>query len=313
MKKKCWLLIGCLSVLLFLVGCKKEDTAKQEGIKIVTSFYPIYAITKEITGNLNQVQMVHSTQGIHSFEPSVSDIAAIYEADLFIYHANILEPWARKIQENQTNQTNTNVTIMEASKNLPFIRVTGLEDVTIEGDYINEESLDDPHTWTDPILAAQEGQEIAKKLSTLDPKNRNTYEKNAQKLQKSLEKLTKEYQEKFKKVKNKTFVTQHTAFSYLANRFSLKQLGISGISNEHEPTPRQLSEIEAFVKDYHVKTIFAEEHVSPKIAETIAKATQTKVKYLSPLEAVPQKPKEYAQHLKDNLEILYQDLMGMEK
>ena len=67
-----------------------------------------------------------------------------------------------------------------------------------------------------------------------------------------------------------TFVTQHTAFSYLAKRFGLKQLGIAGISPEQEPTARQLAEIQQFVKDYKVKTIFVEKHTSSKVADSIA-------------------------------------------
>lgn len=70
--------------------------------------------------------------------------------------------------------------------------------------------------------------------------------------------MTQKYQKKFKNVSNKVFVTQHTAFSYLANRFGLTQLGISGISPEQEPTPRQLKEIRDFIKQYKVKTVFVE-------------------------------------------------------
>ncbi len=65
--------------------------------------------------------------------------------------------------------------------------------------------------------------------------------------------LTKKYQPIFEKASQKTFVTQHTAFSYLAKRFGLKQLGIAGISPEQEPSPRQLTEIQEFVKTYNVK------------------------------------------------------------
>ena len=87
-------------------------------------------------------------------------------------------------------------------------------------------------------------------------------------------------------------MTQHTAFSYLAKRFGLKQLGIAGISPEQEPTARQLAEIQQFVKDYQVKTIFVEKHTSSKVADSIAKATGARVKVLDPLEADPQNDKD---------------------
>lgn len=103
-------------------------------------------------------------------------------------------------------------------------------------------------------------------------------------------------------------MTQHTAFSYLAKRFGLKQLGISGISPEQEPSPRQLKEIQDFVKEYNVKTIFAEDNVNPQIAHAIAKSTGAKVKTLSPLEAAPSGNKTYLENLRANLEVLYQQL-----
>ncbi len=56
-------------------------------------------------------------------------------------------------------------------------------------------------------------------------------------------------------------MTQHTAFSYLAKRFGLKQLGIAGFPGKTKP-PR-VAEIQ-LVKDYKMKTIFVEARVVKK-------------------------------------------------
>ena len=85
---------GILMVLgLFLVAClvQKESSQVQSGLKVVTSFYPIYSLVKEVSGERNDVRMIGSRQGIHSYEPSAADIKAIYDADVFIYHSRILE------------------------------------------------------------------------------------------------------------------------------------------------------------------------------------------------------------------------------
>ena len=103
-------------------------------------------------------------------------------------------------------------------------------------------------------------------------------------------------------------MTQHTAFSYLAKRFGLKQLGISGISPDQEPSPRQLTEIQDFIKTYKVKTIFVESNASSKLAETLKKATGVNLKVLNPLEADPENDKTYLENLEDNLEILAKEL-----
>ena len=84
--------------VLILGACgqkvSQDNRNETKGMKIVTSFYPVYAMVKEISGDLNDVRMIQSSSGIHSFEPSANDIAAIYDADVFVYHSHTLESWA---------------------------------------------------------------------------------------------------------------------------------------------------------------------------------------------------------------------------
>ncbi|MFL4358145.1 zinc ABC transporter substrate-binding protein [Streptococcus uberis] len=294
-------------MLPFLVGlsaCQKQQAKKGDGLQIVTSFYPIYAMTKYISGDLNDVKMIRTHSGIHAFEPSPNDIAAIYHSDLFIYHSHTLEAWAGSLDASSHH---SKVTIFEASQSLPLDRVQGLEDMEV-GKGIDPATLYDPHTWSDPILAAKEAKAIADKLSQLDSKHKEDYQARAKLFTKEAKAITENYREKFNKLKNRTFVTQHTAFSYLAKRFGLEQLGISGISPEQEPTARQLKEIRDFIKSYKIKTVFVEKNVSQKMAKTVAKSTGAQLKMLSPLEADPENNKSYLENVAENLEILYQEL-----
>ena len=284
-------------LVLLLTACGAGSKKQSKGMKIVTSFYPIYAMVKEVSGDLNDVRMIQSSTGIHSFEPSANDVAAIYDADVFVYHSHTLESWAGKLNPNLKK---SKVKVLEASEGMKLERVPGLE--------VDEKTLYDPHTWLDPEKVAEEAQIIADKLSKIDGKNKETYQKNAKELADKAKELTKKYQPIFKVAKQKTFVTQHTAFSYLAKRFGLTQLGIAGISPEQEPSPRQLTEIEEFVKQYKVKTIFVESNASSKVAKTLVKSTGVKLKELNPLEADPQNNKTYLENLDANLAVLAKEL-----
>ncbi|MGI1732037.1 MULTISPECIES: metal ABC transporter solute-binding protein, Zn/Mn family [Streptococcus] len=294
----------CCLLVPFMTGCQKQPKQTKDGLHIVTSFYPIYAMTKYISGNLNDVKMIQSRAGIHSFEPSPNDVAAIYDADLFVYHSHTLEAWAGKLDASKHH---SKVKIVEASKSLTLDKVEGLEDMPVT-DGVDPARLYDPHTWSDPLLAADEADIIAKQLAAIDPKHRLIYEKNAKSFREETENIDHAFQAKFKKVKTRTFVTQHTAFSYLAKRYKLKQIGIAGISPEQEPTPRQLTEIRDFIKTYQVKTIFVEKNVSQKLAKTVAHKTGVKLKLLSPLESDPENNKSYLENVKENLTILYNEL-----
>lgn len=300
-----WFMIGLFVLVLVACGQKtSQDSKEAKGMKIVTSFYPIYAMVKEISGDLNDVRMIQSSSGIHSFEPSANDIAAIYDADVFVYHSPILESWAGSLDPSLQN---SKVKVIEASDGMTLERVPGLEDMEV-GDGIDEKTLYDPHTWLDPEKVSEEARIIADKLSELDSANKDTYQKNAQHFSTKAHDLTKKYQPVFEKASQKTFVTQHTAFSYLAKRFGLNQLGIAGISPDQEPSPRQLSEIQDFVKTYRVKTIFTESNLSSKVADTLVKSTGVSLKTLNPLEADPQNDKSYLENLEDNIAILAEEL-----
>ena len=300
-----WFMIGLFVLVLGACGQKtSQDSKEAKGMKIVTSFYPIYAMVKEISGDLNDVRMIQSSSGIHSFEPSANDIAAIYDADVFVYHSHTLESWAGSLDPSLQK---SKVKVLEASEGMTLERVSGLEDMQA-GDGIDEKTLYDPHTWLDPEKVAEETQIIADKLSELDNANKDTYQKNAQSYSNKAHNLTNKYKPIFEKASQKTFVTQHTAFSYLAKRFGLNQLGIAGISPDQEPSPRQLTEIQEFVKTYKVKTIFTESNASSKVTDTLVKSTSVSLKTLNPLEADPQNDKSYLENLEENLAVLAQEL-----
>ena len=307
MKKKILICLLSSIFILFLGACsqdKQNDVNESHGMKIVTSFYPVYSMVKAVSGDLNDVRMIQSSSGIHSYEPSANDIAAIYDADVFVYHSHTLESWAGSLDPSLQK---SKVKVLEASEGMTLDRVSGLEDIEV-GEGVDEKSLYDPHTWLDPEKVAEEAQIIADKLSELDSENKDIYQSNAKKFIDQAHELTNKYKPIFDKVEQRTFVTQHTAFSYLAKRFDLNQLGIAGISPDQEPSPRQLSEIQEFVKTYKVKTIFTESNASSKVAETLIKSTGVNLKTLNPLEADPQNDKSYLDNLEEDIAILAEEL-----
>lgn len=308
MRFKRWTLFAVVMIITsVLAACSnqvpQQGAKKGDGLKIVTSFYPIYAMVKEVSGNLNDVRMIQSGAGIHDFEPSVSDVSAIYEADVFVYHSHTLESWAGKLDPNLQH---SDVKVLEASTGMSLERVPGLEDVEVsEG--IDEATLYDPHTWVDPVLVAEEVRIIANQLSEVDPKNEKVYQANAEKMAKEAEALAVKFKDIFAKTTAKTFVTQHTAFSYTAKRFGLEQLGIANVSDQ-EPSPKRLAEIKEFIDSYDVKTIFVERGASDKMAQTLVNSTGVDVKVLEPLESDPQNNLTYLENLEANLNVLAESL-----
>lgn len=298
---KGWISLGILFILFSQLFSLKSQA---KTLKIVTSFYPMYALTQEIVQDLHEVEMIQSKNGIHGFEPSAADVANIYDADIFIYHSNNLESWARKLAASHER---TQVVFVEVAKDLEMQRVEGLEDVeSIEG--MSQASMNDPHTWLDPYQLGQEALLIAKHLSELDPDNEEIYQSRGHHIAEVCQAMIDHYQPIFAGLKKRAFVTQHTAFSYLAQRFDLKQLGIAGIHAEAEPSIQQVVNIRNYMQEHGVSTIFVEPKTSERIAKTIAKETGARIETLDPLETWPDKEGSLLDHLENNLKILSQVL-----
>ncbi|TYK97191.1 adhesion protein, partial [Streptococcus pyogenes] len=61
MKKRTILLLMASVLALVLGACNQKEKQEAKGLKIVTSFYPIYAMVKEVSGDLNDVRMIQSS------------------------------------------------------------------------------------------------------------------------------------------------------------------------------------------------------------------------------------------------------------
>jgi zinc transport system substrate-binding protein len=83
-----------------------------------------------------------------------------------------------------------------------------------------------------------------------------------------------------------TLVTSHDAFGYLADRYGLEVVGISGLSPSAEPDPAQLAEITALVQERGVSTVYTETLVDPAVAETVAEEAGVQTAVLDPLEGL---------------------------
>lgn len=69
-----------------------------------------------------------------------------------------------------------------------------------------------------------------------------------------------------------------------------------------------MTEIEDFIKNRQVKTIFVETNASSKLAEPLNKAAGVNLKVLNPLEADPDNGRNYLENLEDNFKILNKEL-----
>ena len=141
-----------------------------------------------------------------------------------------------------------------------------------------------------------------------DPTNAETYKKNAASMKSQMEALSKKLVDGTAKCQHKEFVTSHEAFGYLADRTGLTQLGLSGLDPDSTPFPARLKQISDAVKAKGITTIFTEELLSPKVAETLAKDLGITTAVLDPIESQADDSKDYEAVMNENLEALQKAL-----
>jgi zinc transport system substrate-binding protein len=120
--------------------------------------------------------------------------------------------------------------------------------------------------------------------------------------------LDDEFSNGLQNCERRTIVTAHDAFGYLARRYDLIQESIAGVDPEQEPSANRLSQLADLVRDQHVTTIFTEELVSPRVAETLAREANVKTAVLDPLESADANGKDYLSRMRSNLAALQKAL-----
>jgi zinc transport system substrate-binding protein len=154
----------------------------------------------------------------------------------------------------------------------------------------------DPHVWLDPVRYTLVVRRIASVLG-----------RPAGTLVAQVERLDREYRSGLRDCARREIVTSHAAFGYLAERYGLRQVAITGITPEAEVRPRDLKRVIDTVRDTHATTIFFEPLVSPKLADTVAHAAGVRTAVLDPLEGKP-KGGDYFTAMRANLRALREAL-----
>jgi zinc transport system substrate-binding protein len=129
--------------------------------------------------------------------------------------------------------------------------------------------------WLDPVLFSQ----VVKRIGAVVHASPTP-------LVRELQQLDREYRRGLRNCARKDVVTSHAAFGYLARRYGLRQVAITGLTPEAEPTPQQLANVVRLVRRSHATTVFFERLVSPRLADTVAREVGAKTAVLDPIEGL---------------------------
>ena len=286
MKK--FLSLALILLTFALVGCgsEKKDDAN---LKIVTSFYPIYLDTINITRGVGGVEVVNLTPPqtgcLHDYQLTPEDMKTLETADIFIVNGLGMESFLDKVIEARPN-----LKIIDASDSPEIVPIM-------------EDGVPNPHVWMSITYSIAQVKNISSKLCELDPERAEKYKRHTLDYVDELTTLRDELHISLTMLPNKEIVTFHEAFPYFAKEFGLKVAAIIEREPGTEPTPQELAETIEKINSLPVKVIFTEPQYSSKAAETIARETGAKIFELDPIvtgEAKPENLLDYVNRMINN-------------
>jgi zinc transport system substrate-binding protein len=278
-----------------LAACGAADPAAQGKLSVVAAFYPLQFISERLGGDAVSVTNLTAPGAEpHDLELKPQQVAQIAEAKVVIYLKG-LQPEVDKAVKEQAKGV-----VIDVLSLVPTLNATA-EEAAEAPDLQGK----DPHVWLDPTRLSTIATTVAAKFGEADPAHQADFTDRASELAADLAELDMEFATGLKTCQRKEIFTSHAAFGYLAERYHLAQIALTGLSPEQEPTPQDLATVATEARKYGATTIFYETLVSPKISETIAKEIGAKTAVLDPIEGLePGSTGDYFSVMREDLKAL---------
>jgi ABC-type Zn uptake system ZnuABC Zn-binding protein ZnuA len=261
-----------------------EEVSAERQLRVLTTTTLVADIVRQVAGDrIEQTVLIPPGVDEHGFQPSPQDIAKAAQADLIFINGAGLETFIEKMIQS----AGENVRVIEVSEGIELQEGPGHED---EDELDEEEATEDeheegdPHVWTDPTNVILWVNNIEEALSEIDPANAKVYRDNAEQYRQQLRELDTWILEQVDLIpqENRKLVTDHTVFTYFANRYGFEQVGaiIPGYSTLSQPSAQEMAALEDTIREYGVPAIFVGNTVNPSLSERVAQDTQTELVYI---------------------------------
>lgn len=208
---------------------------------MVASFYPLAWVAERVGGpRVDVIDLTPPGAEAHDTTLSARARADLGDASLVLLLGLRFQP------EVERAARDANGRVVDVARGLPLLPSSegGLEA--------------DPHVWLDPVLMLDVVDAVVQALVSEDPAGREDYERRAAAVAGELRELDAAYREALSSCSFSTMVVTHEAFGYLAARYGLQQLGITGVTPEGEPTADRLRAVSETVDQGKAGAVFFE-------------------------------------------------------
>lgn len=291
--KKLRLITILLLFIVFLTGCSTQPK-KSSKLQIVTTTDFYGEVAKAVVGNKGTVSSIIDNPNVdpHDYEPTTNIAKKVSTADITVANGLGYDSWMNKLNQDD---------------NSTFIKI---------GENVMHKKMgDNPHIWYEPQTMPKYAKYLAKQLGKKQPKNKEYFEKNAQKYIATL----KPVQDQLGKLKenakrdNKSVYVSEPVFDYSLNAIGYKVANKSfekAIENGTDPTPQVIQKMNNGLKDKKVAFFVLNSQTDNKVINNLVqKAEKNDIPVLKVTETLP-KGKTYKQWMLSQYQDLEKILQG---
>jgi zinc transport system substrate-binding protein len=260
-----------LASALLVSGCGARANGGGKP-KVTAAFYPLAWLAAQVGGPGITVQnLTRPGAEPHDLELTPRQVIDVGESTLTFYIKGVQPAVDKAVRQHARHHS------LDAESIVPTLPAP--QDEAGNG-------ATDPHLWLDPVRFATVATALGDRLARLDAANAAGYRSRAAQVVTRLAALDQEFHAGLRKCARKEIVTGHSAFGYLAQRYGLQQVGVSGLDPESEPSPRRIAELTTLIRRTGATTVFTETLTSPKTAATLAREAGVRTEVLDPAEGV---------------------------
>ena len=292
--------IFAVAGILLALGCgsvfAKKAKAETNKLKVVTTIFPEYDWAREVIGenadNVELTLLLNNGVDLHSYSPSVKDIAKISEADIFVYVGGESDEWVDDVIKNAKNPNMKVINLVEVLgdrvKNEEIVEGMqhehhhhdehGHDDHDEHGHHHHEEDEKDEHVWLSLRFAKTLCGVIADALCEKDSANAAVYQKNLASYTAKLDALDAKYTEMVKNSAKKVVIFgDRFPFRYLVEDYGLKYYAaFTGCSAESEASFKTIVFLSEKVNELGLNCVCQIETGNGKIAKTVISNSKNK-------------------------------------
>jgi zinc transport system substrate-binding protein len=265
-------------------------------VPVTVSIHPLALLVAEVGGDAVEVRtLLAPGASPHGFEPRPSQVRDLARAHLLVTVGAGLDPWADRLHEAVA----ADVPWLELADHVPLVpfREPDHDDHDHEADHAEDHDgpadphghghghgAGDPHFWLDPVRVRDHAvPAIVAALSAAAPGEAAGFAARGAAFRERLGVLDRELAEGLAPVAGRAFVAFHSAFTYFAARYGLRQVGVVEPIPGREPSARWMRDVVQAARDGGARAVLIEPQFNPRVARNLARQFDGRVITVDPI------------------------------